>query len=336
MAFAYRSTILHRRPWRWLTGAAVAALLAGLLAGLPAPARADVAGLKADLSALADKVAELRAIQPIQTEDTRRLARFEIRLGRLEEELRRLTGRIEELEHGQRQVQERIDRLIGDLDVRLGQLERGAPETERFAEAPGDERSAAAEGGPEVTPRPALAPAPEASAGDDGREGAPPPAEEGTLGRIPQSALLNVPRPDPQTTTPPPRRDLSAQEQYDSAMELLRAGDYGAAARGLELFLEINPDHPLAANAAYWRAESHYVRKNYAEAAAAFARNYRTYGKDAVKAPDNLLKLGMSLHGLGETDKACLSYEELAKEFPNAPTHIEQALARERDRAECI
>jgi tol-pal system protein YbgF len=119
-------------------------------------------------------------------------------------------------------------------------------------------------------------------------------------------------------------------------MELLRAGDYPGAEGGLRLFVELNPEHALAANAAYWLAETYYVRKNYAAAAAAFARNYQTYGKDAAKASDNLLKLGMSLEGLGEKDKACLSYAELAKEFPNAPAHIQQALARERARAECV
>jgi TolA-binding protein len=77
------------------------------------------------------------------------------------------------------------------------------------------------------------------------------------------------------------------------------------------------------------------VRKNYAAAAAAFARNYRTYGKSATKAPDNLLKLGMSLEGLGEKEKACLSYTELAKEFPHAPANIREALTRARARAEC-
>jgi TolA-binding protein len=77
------------------------------------------------------------------------------------------------------------------------------------------------------------------------------------------------------------------------------------------------------------------VRKNYAAAAAAFARNYRTSGRTAATAPDNLLKLGMSLEGLGEKDQACLSYGELNKEFPDAPVHIQQALARERARAGC-
>ena len=148
--------------------------------------------------------------------------------------------------------------------------------------------------------------------------------------------MTALPPPPPVPATPPAgTTKLPAQQQYDSAMELLRAGDYAGAEGGLQLFLDLNPDHPLASNAAYWLAETYYVRKNYAAAAAAFARNYRTYGKNAAKAPDNLLKLGMSLDGLGEKDKACLSYGELAKEFPDPPAHIREALTRERARAQC-
>jgi tol-pal system protein YbgF len=153
---------------------------------------------------------------------------------------------------------------------------------------------------------------------------------------VPQSALAGLPRPDPGDIAPPPQlTNLPAQEQYDAAMQLLRAGDYAGAEGGLQLFLELNPDNALAPNAAYWLAETHYVRKDYSAAAAAFARNYRIYGKDDTKAPDNLLKLGMSLQGLQETEKACRTFAELAKEFPNVPAHIQQALSRERERAAC-
>ena len=69
------------------------------------------------------------------------------------------------------------------------------------------------------------------------------------------------------------------------------------------------------------------MRKDYAAAAAAFARNYRSYGKSAAKAPDNLLKLGMSLGGLGKKEQACLSYGELDQRVSQRPGHIQQALA---------
>lgn len=297
----------------------------GLLALAWGSAGAGAAGVAAKVEGLQRELDAMRPIQLIQAEDPGRLARFEVRLARIEEELRQLTGRVEQLEFGQRSLEARIDRLIQDLDQRLLALEGagGGPTAQRGEGQEGD-----------LATRQALAPA-DIGRGDQGAPGAATDGEQ-TLGMIPQSAIQGLPRPEPGSVPEPPRTtDLPPQQQYDAAMQLLRAGDYAGAERGLQLFLELNPDHALAPNAAYWLAETHYVRKSYAEAAAAFARNYRTYGKDDTKAPDNLLKLGMSLEGLQETDKACRTFAELAKEFPNAPAHIQQALSRERERAEC-
>jgi tol-pal system protein YbgF len=312
------------KSWRAGAGTASAALVLvlGLLAATP-QARADLTTVARDLAGLRAELAELRGIQLVQATPGER-AQFEVRLGQLEEELRRLTGRIEQLEFGQRSVESRIDQLIQDLDVRLGALEQGTAVPGQGEPGPG----ADAGPGSGSTDQADVGP----GADQDSADGS---GSEGTLGVVPESALLDLPRPDPAAATPPATSGLPAQRQYDSAMELLRAGDYPSAERGLELFLDLNPDHPLASNAAYWMAESLYVRKNYAAAASGFARNYRTYGKEAPKAPDNLLKLGMSLFGLGDAEKACLSYAELAQEFPNAPTHIEQALDRESTRAGC-
>ena len=295
-----------------------------LLLGAPSPpAGAELPALAGEIAALRLQLAGLRRVEPAQATaqvtDPGRLAQYEVRLGQIEEELRRLTGRIEQLEHDQRTLEGRFDQLIGDLDQRLRSLEQGAPAGAPLAAV-----------APEPGSRPA--PAPPAS-----NLGAPPQ----DLGQIPQSAVTALPRAapgvvaPPPAVAPPPTTELPAREQYDAAMELLRAGDYAGAEIALQRFLQQHSDDQLASNAAYWLAESYYVRKNYAAAAAAFARNYRTYGKNAPKAPDNLLKLGMSLEGLGEKDKACLSYTELTKEFPDAPAHIQEAVARERARAEC-
>ena len=303
------------RPHRYLiaTGACLVWLLAG-------QADAAVAGLVAGLDRVRSELDRARPVQLVQADDPGRLARFEVRLARIEEELRQLTGRLEQLEFGQRALEGRIDQLVQDLDQRLLALERGDADMAQDA-AP--------------TTRPALAPRADTDeAAESGTEGSP--AGDGTLGIVPQSALLDLPRPDPGSIAPPPEAsNLPPQQQYDAAMQLLRAGDYAGAEGGLHLFLDLNAEHALAPNAAYWLAETHYVRKNYAAAAAVFARNYRTYGPDAPKAADNLLKLGMSLQGLGESDKACLSYEELDSEFPDAPAHLRQAVDRERTRAGC-
>ena len=99
-----------------------AALVLGLLAAAP-QARADLATVVRDLAGLRAEVSELQGIQLVQATPTDR-AQFEVRLLQLEEELRRLTGRIEQLEFGQRNLESRIDQLIQDLDVRLSALEQ--------------------------------------------------------------------------------------------------------------------------------------------------------------------------------------------------------------------
>jgi tol-pal system protein YbgF len=308
---------MHCRAHRHLIATGVC--LVGLAAG---QADAALVRLGAGLAAGRSGLETARPVQLIQADEQGRLARFEVRLARIEEELRQLTGRVEQLEFGQRALEGRIDRLIQDLDQRLLALEGGRP--------------AAQGAGP--TTRQALAPrAQEGPSAEAAQRDSETPSEgDRTLGVVPQSALLDLPRPDPGTIPPPPQMsNLPPQQQYDAAMQLLRAGDYAGAESGLQLFLDLNREHALAPNAAYWLAETYYVRKNYAAAAAAFARNYRLYGKDDAKAPDNLLKLGMALQGLQDTDKACRTFAELAKEFPHAPAHIQQALSRERERASC-
>ena len=111
-------------------------------------------------------------------------------------------------------------------------------------------------------------------------------------------------------------------------MQLLRAGDYAgrkAACSFSWISIRTTRSRRTPPTGSPRRTT---CARDYAAAAAAFARNYRLYGKDDTKAPDNLLKLGMSLQALQETDKACRTYAELAEEFPNAPAHIQQALAR--------
>ena len=128
---------------------------------------------------------------------------------------------------------------------------------------------------------------------------------------------------------------MPAQQQYDPAMELSRAGDYAGAEGGCSCSWS-KPTHPLTPNAAYWLAETYYVRKNYAANAAAFARNYQTYGKTAAKAPTTCLKLGMSLDGPGwRRTRPGLSYTELAKDPERSRPHPAGAGLR-ADRAQCV
>lgn len=254
-------------------------------------------------------------------------AREQAYIGRLEEQIRRLTGRIEQLEYDQRNADRRIDQLIEDLDQRLRAFEQGGTNNPNLVDG----------GATSTTEQPSNELGQAEQALNDLATAAtqPPASEDGRLGSVPESALANLPRPNPADVAAPEKSTLTPEQQYENAVQLLQAGDYQGAQGGLELFLDLNAEHQLASNAAYWLAETHYVRQNYSAAAAAFARNYRSYGRESAKAIDNLLKLGMSLSNLGEQEKACLTYDELNDAFPKRPAHIQQALSRERARAQC-
>jgi len=128
--------------------------------------------------------------------------------------------------------------------------------------------------------------------------------------------------------------DATPREQYDYAFDLLKKRDYSGASVALEAFLAKNPDDQLAANAIYWLGETHYVQKEYKAAAKVFLDGYQKYPTGA-KAPDNLLKLGMSLAAYGDTDNACKTFKKLLSTFPNAPVRITKAAKTEQRKLSC-
>jgi len=126
----------------------------------------------------------------------------------------------------------------------------------------------------------------------------------------------------------------SPREQYDYAFELLKKREYRDAGVALESFLDKNPDDPLAANAIYWLGETHYVQKEYKAAAKVFLDGYQKYPTGS-KAPDNLLKLGMSLAAYGDADNACKTFKKLLSTFPKAPVRITKAAKTEQKKLNC-
>ena len=124
------------------------------------------------------------------------------------------------------------------------------------------------------------------------------------------------------------------EEQYQQAFGLLSQANYGEAELALRSFVQMNPQDPLAGNAKYWLGETYYVRQDYQQAAVTFAEAYQEY-PNSGKAPDNLLKLGMSLSALGSKPDACGTFAELLKRYPKAAATVIQRAKRERQRLAC-
>jgi len=253
-------------------------------------------------------------------------ARLSLQIDALEEKLTSLTGRMEEVDHRSQEVSRRLDKLIEDVDFRLKALERPGAGASGAVAPPGDAATAGAPAAGAAIPRQSPRQAP---------------GQSGVLGTMPakdlppagQSAAVATPPPgagDKPVTLPPG----SPQEQYNFATKLLHQGEYGQAEQALTQFVAAHPSDPLAGAAQYWLGETFFVRQQYDRAAAAFLAGYQKYPKGG-KAPDDLLKLAMSLNNLNQKKEACAVFKQLATEYPNAEARIRQNAARERSKAGC-
>ena len=128
--------------------------------------------------------------------------------------------------------------------------------------------------------------------------------------------------------------DMSPEEQYEFATSFLKVGDYNTAERALKEFVQTNSNHKLAGNAQYWFAETFRIRQLYVDAASAYLEGYQKYPQ-SEKAPDNLLKLGVSLVQIGEKDQGCMMITSLEKEYPDATQSILQKAKYEEKKFEC-
>ena len=128
--------------------------------------------------------------------------------------------------------------------------------------------------------------------------------------------------------------DKPANEQYDFAVSFMKIGDYETAEFALKEFIEKNKDHDLAGSAQYWYGETFRIRQLYSDAASAYLDGYQNYPK-SKKAPDNLLKLGITMVQLGEKDQGCKMISGLKKEYPKASKSVLQKAQYEQKKFKC-
>ena len=154
-----------------------------------------------------------------------------------------------------------------------------------------------------------------------------------------QSSLNDVPGADLALNATPPKSRVtlngkSPRSLYDAGYNYMMSSDYTSAEATFRAFLSNYPNNDLSGNAQYWLGEVYFVRGNYRQAANEFLKGYQTY-KKSPKAPDNLLKLGMSLHRLGQNEAACQTFNELKSKYKSLPGHIDRKVGAEIGKAGC-
>lgn len=280
------------------------------------------------------------------------LARMEVRLSALEEDLRSATGAMEQFDFQIGEIGKRLDKLVADMDYRLSALEG------RARGQPGAVSGARTAAPPRLSAAPAPPPVQKIIPGQAGGFATPP----RTLGTVSQSSLSVVTSPPsakgpgqkyapaalapaqrPAPAAPAPTASTAAtgvlppgtaKEQYNYAFGLLRQANYDQAELALQEFVKLHPKEPLAGNARYWLGETFYVRAAYVQAAEVFLEGYQADPK-GPKAPDSLLKLGMSLGGLDKKREACAAFDKLLKDFPDAPAGVKNTVTREKQKYGC-
>ena len=128
--------------------------------------------------------------------------------------------------------------------------------------------------------------------------------------------------------------DKPAEDQYEFAVSFMKIGDYETAEFTLKEFIDKNKDHDLAGSAQYWYGETFRIRQLYSDAATAYLDGYQNYPK-SMKAPDNLLKLGITMVQLGEKDQGCKMISGIKKEYPKANKSVLQKAQYEQKKFKC-
>jgi tol-pal system protein YbgF len=282
----------------------------------------------------------------------------EVRIQQLEEQLRQLNGRIEEMSFQLLQMQETIRKAQEDNEFRFQELEKGGgasagggsskpmKKSEAVVPPPADQT---AQGGDDVartiqaTRGAETAPSADVPANDGLGQ---PPKQLGSIdfdpsgkpvgGSVNQGAEVGSgPLPDVDGSRSSQTASLGSEaDQYKAAYGHVLSGDYSTAEQEFTQYIAQYPASARAADANFWLGEALYSQGKFNEAAKTFLDAHKRYGS-SEKAPEMLLKLGMSLAALDNTETACATLREVSKRYPKASRAVITKVASEQKRLAC-
>ncbi len=249
------------------------------------------------------------------------MAAMQTRVSQIESDMGSLTGRLEQQEYNQRQLQEKLDAVMARLADLEARAAGGVPPPSASA-VPLMNTNTEAPAAPQAFSLTSPAATSSAVMPPQSAPGESPPVA-GQLGAITQS---------PEGA--PVAGGDAATAAYESSFALLRVRRYDEAEKGFAAFLAQNPSHSLTPNALDWMGETFYVRNNFERAARVFAESYQKYPK-GPKAPDSLLKLALSLAGMGKKDQACVTLGQLKHEYPAGSAPVLERAEMEKSTLGC-
>jgi len=236
-----------------------------------------------------------------------------LKLNEIEDQFRELTNKFEEVNFKLDKLSTRVTKIQSDTQLRFSDLESGtvASKKEKKASLPGSSK-------------------PQDFGATPGYETSNLPKEQ-SINSVESAKTVIAEEPEKRTSLLP---NKPAVEQYEFAVSFMKIGDYETAEFALKEFIDKNKDHDLAGSAQYWYGETFRIRQLYSDAATAYLDGYQNYPK-SKKAPDNLLKLGITMVQLGEKDQGCKMISGLKKEYPKASKSVLQKAQYEQKKFKC-
>ncbi len=236
-----------------------------------------------------------------------------LKLNEIENQFRELTNKFEEVNFKLDKLSTRVTKIQSDTQLRFSDLEEGTSiaSKEKKVALPGSTKPQdfGAAPGYQTTNLP----------------------KEQSINSIESAQTIITEEPEKKNSLLP---NKPAEEQYEFAVSFMKIGDYETAEFALKEFIEKNKDHDLAGSAQYWYGETFRIRQLYSDAATAYLDGYQNYPK-SKKAPDNLLKLGITMVQLGEKDQGCKMISGLKKEYPKASKSVLQKAQYEQKKFKC-
>lgn len=260
----------------------------------------------------------------------------------LQDEVRKLNGKVEELTFQLLQLEEKIRRMQEDNEFRFKELEsKGGGQ----AQQQGDAGEAAAPSPPKVAEAmPAPAPAQKVARADSGSAArGEPPRNLGTLtidgaGKVVDGTVdfspggINAAIDGEAVASVPATQD--PETLYREGYKHVLDGDYNLAEGIFRSFAQTYPNDPLTPDARFWLAESLRAQGRLEDAAAAFVSVRKDYPQ-SLKAPETLLKIGQIMAELGDRDVACVTFADAEKSYPKMSGSVRERIRAERAKAKC-
>lgn len=240
------------------------------------------------------------------------------RIGQLEEQIRGLNGRIEELGFQLLQMQEQMRQMQQDNEFRFQELEKTGGQR-------GDAGSTIDQSG--------IEPSDTASLDGNGQGTGAPASDLGTIRFNEQGDLIGGII-QPMEGGSDTASLSSPDDMYQAGYNHMLAGDYALAEQVFQDYVANNPEDPRASDAMFWLGEAQYSQGRYQESAKTFLDAHKRYPQ-ADKGADTLLKLGMSLAKLDNRETACATLREVLIRYPGASAAVRAKVSEEQQRASC-